>query len=176
MYARRALEEREIQSRIESDYRPLLFDASYFRFLDELDRKDNGRIRFIISGSYRSSPGRLEIEYVLSDRFTGKEVLKGKAIASGQDALYRASFRIAAEIARVTPVRGEIVKIKDDQVFIHAGSKDGVKEGQVFYLDTNQKKTFRVVELDTSFSALAPEQSGDLLSPGMVLLSNPRRP
>ncbi|HBS05247.1 MAG TPA: hypothetical protein DEA96_09795, partial [Leptospiraceae bacterium] len=176
--SRRALDEMGIQDRIRSDYRPLLFNAAYFEFLDELDRKSDSRnrIRYILSGSYSARAGHIEIEYVLSDRFTGNEIYRGKAIASGQDALYRASYQISREIVRRTPVRGEIVKIDDDRIYIHAGSSDGVKKDQVFLLDSNPDRAFRVVELDTSFSALKAEQSGSLLSPGMVLLSNPRRP
>ncbi len=176
--SRRAMDELEIQDRIKSDYRPLLFNAAYFAFLDELDRKSDSRnrIRYILSGSYTARPGHIEIAYTLSDRFTGNEIYKGKAIASGEDALYRASYQISQEVLRRTPVRGEIVKIEDDRIYIHAGTSDGVKKDQVFSLDSNPDRAFRVVEVDTSFSALQAEKSGSLLSPGMVLLSNPRRP
>lgn len=177
-WSRRALDEMEIQDRIRSDYRPLLFDASYFQFLDELDRKSDSRnrVRYILSGQYSERPGHLEIQYRLSDRFTGKEMYSGKAIVSGQDALHRATYQISREVARRLPVRGEIVKINDDQIYIHAGASDGVQKGQVFLLDSNPDRAFRVIELDTSFSALKAEKPGTLLSPGMVMFSNPRRP
>ncbi|MCB1169673.1 MAG: tetratricopeptide repeat protein [Leptospiraceae bacterium] len=168
----------DIETRLQADYRPLLFEARDFEYLDELDRKMDSRlrIRYILSGSFRSFPGGLEISYTLRDRFTGKEILNQTSRASGEDALHVVTNRIASSIAKISPVRGEIVKIANDRIYVHAGATDGIKKDQVFMLDSDPGRLFRVVEVDTAFAALKPEGRGTLLSPGMVLVSNPRRP
>ncbi|MCB1168071.1 MAG: hypothetical protein KDK33_18080, partial [Leptospiraceae bacterium] len=162
--------------RFAADYRPLLFDASYFGYLDELDRNGSARnrIRYIVSGTFTAGEGSITIEYSLRDRFTGKELYSGRSTATGEDALHRAALQVAERIERLTPVRGEVVKVNDGFVYIHAGKRDGVEKGQVFILENDPSKEFQVVELDTSFAALKPGKDVPLISAGMVLLSNPR--
>lgn len=171
-----AIDNPDYGERVRSDYRPLLFDAADYEFLDELDRNAGARdrIRYILSGSFTASSGEIHVKYSLRDRFTGNVIHSGTAHASGEDALHRAALRITREVSARAPVRGEIVKISQDRVFIHAGRADGLKKGQIFMLDGNPERTFEVVELDTSFAALIPAKSGNLLSTGMVLISNPR--
>ncbi len=133
------------------------FSVESLHNLDTL-RKNKQKIRYVLHGSYYYLEDSIYVEISLYDRETSKDIGSWKTNQKGRDSLPVIAARIAEKVKQILPLTGRIIKIKDDEVLISLGKKDGLNAKSEVEFQRKGIKLMQgeIIELGSDVSLVRP--------------------
>ncbi|MBM9579680.1 tetratricopeptide repeat protein [Leptospira sp. 201903070] len=131
-------------------------------FLKIKDSAKNGvKPRFVVYGSLKYENHSLNIDWTVKDTRHEKVIATFRVFAKGRDFLPEAATRSASKILASIPPSASIVKVKDEDIIINAGTLDGLKKGsKVQIYNTSGKSGEATVEEADYFLSRAVPDNG----------------
>ncbi len=132
--------------------------------LHHLDSKrlNKTKIRYVLHGNYKYQNDLIEVEVSLYDRETSKDIYVWRTSQKGRDGLSTITSRIAEKINASLPIQGKIMKIKESDVLISLGKKDGLTTKSIIQFERRGNKIMEgeIVELGNEISLVKPTSRG----------------
>ncbi|XDD49548.1 tetratricopeptide repeat protein [Leptospira sp. WS92.C1] len=137
-----------------------LLPYSESTFLKIKDSSKNGvKPRFIIYGSLKYENHSLNIDWTIKDSKHEKILTTFRVFSKGRDFIPEAATRSASKILAAIPPSGSVLKVKDEDILINAGTLDGLKKGSKIQIYNTSGKSGEatIVETDYFLSRAVPE-------------------
>ncbi|WP_244594260.1 tetratricopeptide repeat protein [Leptospira ryugenii] len=129
--------------------------------LDQL-RRNKTKIRYVLHGNYSFHDDVIDLEISLYDRNTSKDIGKWKTSQKGRDGLSVLCARISEKVKQLLPIEGKIYRIKDSEVLVSLGKKDGIRSDAKILFQRKGKDLMEgeITELGMEISRVRPLQRG----------------
>ena len=116
------------------------------------------KIRYVGYGSYSLQGNKLKVNFVLYDRQDGQILKKISFVSSSQNYLTEVSVRLAKSISTKIPRIGRVLKIKNKEIVINLGYRDGIRKKQIYRISRNGRKIGNVCikDMDEFLSLATP--------------------
>lgn len=115
------------------EYQPgVYYSPEFLPFLEEEEKRSGERAELIIGGFYRSDLGGLRVTVNIYRKRTGALLDRFELRANGIDAIYEIASRAVNRLEERISMRGRILRVRENVVFLNLGTIDGVKIGQRF--------------------------------------------
>lgn len=130
--------------------------------IEEAERRSGLGADYIVAGSFRSVQDGLRVQLDLIDKATASRLDRFTIEASGRDAVTEIMIKAYRRLLEKIPVRGKVIRISGDRVFINIGAADGVKPGDQFRAQRNgaERGLLKVVET-SAYAARCEAVNGD---------------
>ncbi|RHX93019.1 tetratricopeptide repeat protein [Leptospira stimsonii] len=123
--------------------------------------KNGPKPRFVVYGSLKYENHSLNVDWTIKDTKHEKILTTFRVFAKGRDFLPEVATRSASKILASIPPSASIVKVKDEDIIINAGTLDGLKKGsKVQIYNTSGKSGEATVEETDYFLSRAVPDNG----------------
>ncbi|PJZ27610.1 tetratricopeptide repeat protein [Leptospira kmetyi] len=131
-------------------------------FLKIKDSSKNGiKPRFLVYGSLKYENHSLNIDWTIKDSKYEKILATFRVFAKGRDFIPEASARSVAKILTAIPPSGSVLKVKDEDIIVNAGTLDGLKKGSKIQIyNTSGKSGEATIEETDYFLSRAVPDNG----------------
>ncbi|PJZ53197.1 tetratricopeptide repeat protein [Leptospira adleri] len=131
-------------------------------FLKVKDSAKNGaKPRFVVYGSLKYENHSLNIDWTIKDTKHEKILNTFRVFAKGRDFLPEAATRSASKILASIPPSASVIKVKDEDIIVNAGTLDGLKKGSKIQIyNTSGKSGEATIEETDYFLSRAVPDNG----------------
>lgn len=140
----------------------LPYQSKYIHHVHEALKGKEKAIHYFISGTYRNTPsGILYAAIKLREGNTGTIISQFSMKTEARNSIIDLARQSRETILKKIPIEGEIIKIRDRDLFVNLGSYDGVKAQSHFSLPSfsKRKPALKVEEAGAYISRLRPLKS-----------------
>ncbi|MCB1158685.1 MAG: hypothetical protein KDK45_14370, partial [Leptospiraceae bacterium] len=135
----------------------VFYSPEILNYLD-IDRKQYRKIRYVGFGNYKQTGNSLSLKFQVYDRLEGKIIKKIKLSSQGGNFLTELAVRTAESVSRSIPIMGKVLKIKDHNVILNLGYRDGLAKDQILDITRKGKKVaeVKIKKMDEFISLAEP--------------------